>query len=117
MENAHRILELHFLGIKANNKTVSVVKTVMECPEGKLENPTAFFPMMIKLSLSNTIEGLGTEKMFFSTLENIAETIDADSNASHILGAYSMKIVKSDKIMEASPNCVILYSRFGNCPK
>ena len=117
VKNPHKILYGNFLGINANNKTVSIVKTVIECPDGKLADPTAVFPMITKLLLSNTTAGLGTENIFFNKLENIRETNDADIKDSHILGAYTMKILKNDKKIVASPNWVTLYWKFGNWPK
>jgi hypothetical protein len=108
VKRTHKILQGNFSGINANNKTVNVVKTVIECPEGKLACPTAFFPMITKQLLSNTTAGLGTRNIFFKPTENIREASDADINDSHIFGAYKMKILKTDKIMEASPNWVIL---------
>ena len=115
MKKTHRILHFNFSGINANNRTVSVVKTVMECPEGKLLLPDNAFPKITKLLLSNTAAGLGTANILFSEAENIAETREADIKDSHSLGAYTMKIDKNDKKTNASPNCVRLYSVFGNC--
>ena len=91
------------LGIKAYIKTVSVVKTVMECPEGKLANPVAALPIITKLLLSNTSDGRGTKNKFFRKLDATSETSEAESKASHILGAYTIKIIKKDKKIEASP--------------
>jgi hypothetical protein len=87
---------------------VSVAKTVIECPEGKLALPTAFFPIIKKELLSNITAGLGTRNIFFKPEENIRETTDDDINDSHILGAYKMKILKNDKIIDASPSWVML---------
>ncbi|HMC87551.1 MAG TPA: hypothetical protein VKI61_18645 [Chitinophagaceae bacterium] len=117
VKKTHKILYFNFSGINANNKTVSVVKTVIECPDGKLANPTAVFPTITKLLLSNTTAGLGTVNIFFNKLENIRETSDADTQDSHIFGAYTIKILKNDKKIEASPNWVTLYRIFGNWPK
>jgi hypothetical protein len=62
----------------------------------------------MKQALSNTTAGLGTPNIFFKPTEKIREARDADINDSHILGAYKMKILKKDKIIEASPNWVTL---------
>ena len=35
-KNTHKKRRINFCGIKANNNMVSVVKMVMECPEGRL---------------------------------------------------------------------------------
>ena len=59
----------------------------MEWPEGKLFPPVNVFPIITKLSLSNTAAGLGTANSFFNIAETIAETIDADNKASQTLGA------------------------------
>ena len=116
-EKIHKNLYLNFFGINANNKTVSIVKAVMECPDGKLPKPPAVFPTIIKLALSNTSDGLGTKNIFFNVLQNRREANEADYKDSHILGAYTTKIIKNDKKIEASPNWVRLYSIFGYCPK
>ena len=87
----------------------------MEWPEGKLLFPDNAFPMMTKLLLSNTAAGLGTANISFSERENIAETSEADIKDSQSLGAYTIKIDKNDKKISTSPNCVRLYSVFGNC--
>ena len=63
------------------------MKTVIECPDGRLLNPGNLLPMITKLLFSNASAGLGIAKMFFSTLENIAETSEADSNDSQIFVA------------------------------
>ena len=104
-----------FLGIMANIRTVSTVKTVIECPDGKLLCPDNVFPMIVKVVLSNDAAGLGTANIFFSTLENNAETSEAESNASQILGTYKIKILNNDKKISASPSWVRLYIVFGNC--
>ena len=88
---------------------------VMECPEGKLVPPDNVFPMITKLLLSNTEAGLGTANISFSTLENIADTSEADIKDSQSLGAYTIKIANKDKEISASPNWVRLYSVVGNC--
>ena len=103
IEKNHKILYFNVIGIKANIKTVRVVKTVIECPEGKLAKPMAVFPRIKKLSLSKTSEGRGTRNKFFNIVENKAENNEADNNASQIFEAYRMKIVKNDKKIEASP--------------
>ena len=87
----------------------------MECPEGKPLFPDNAFPMITKLFLSNTAAGLVTANIDFSKPENMAETSDADIKDSQSLGAYTIKIDKNDKKISASPNCVRLYSVFGNC--
>ena len=94
---------------------VSIVKTVIECPEGKLLCPDKVFPMITKLLLSKAAAGLGIANRTFSTPENIAETREADSKDSQILGAYTIKMVKNDKEIRASPSWVRLYSKVGNC--
>ncbi|WP_367118577.1 hypothetical protein [Chryseobacterium sp.] len=71
--------------------------------------------MITKLLLSNTAAGLGTANIFLSTLENKHDTREADSKDSHILGAYTMKMVKNDKKTSASPSWVRLYCISGNC--
>lgn len=87
----------------------------MECPEGKLLFPDNAFPTITKLLLSNTAAGLGTLNITFSKPENIAERSEADIKDSQSFGAYTIKIDKNDKKTSASPNCVRLYSVFGNC--
>jgi hypothetical protein len=96
------------LGINAKSKTVRKVKTVMECPEGKLECPGKAFPMITKLLWSKVAAGLGTENQFFNPVENINENKDAKMRASHILGAGTMKILRIDRKINASPSCVKL---------
>jgi hypothetical protein len=51
---------------------------------------------------------------FFNTGENIPEIIEPDSNDSHILGAYIIKMLRKDKKIKASPICVRFNSIFGN---
>lgn len=83
----HKILLVILFGINANITMLMVVKTVIECPDGRLLNPTSFSPIITKVSLSSAAAGLGTEKKAFSNLENIAATIVADNNDSQTLGA------------------------------
>ena len=117
IEKIHNNLYFNFSGRNANNKMVSVVKTVMACPDGKLEKPVAALPTITKLLLSKICAGLGTKNIFFSVQEKRRDTSEADSNDSHILGAYTTKSIKKDKKIEASPNWVRLYSMFGYCPR
>jgi hypothetical protein len=73
--------------------------------------------MIIKLLLSNATAGLGTANIFFNTLETSRDSSDADSKDSHNLGAYTMKILKNDRKMVASPIWVRLIRVLGNWPK
>jgi len=72
-------------------------------------------PIITKLFLFNASAGLGTENIFFRAIENKAETMEPVISASHTLGAYTIKRVRNDKKIKASPNCVRLYSVLGNC--
>ncbi|GIZ15494.1 hypothetical protein RCZ15_20550 [Capnocytophaga catalasegens] len=115
MKNIHKILLIKDLGMKANNKIVSVVKIVIECPEGKLEKPTAVLPIIENVSLSYMVAGLGISKNSFKLLENKRDSKEAESKASHIFGIYIIKIVINDKIIRASPSWVKLCCKLGNC--
>ena len=74
-------------GIKPKNTEVSIVKVAIECPEGRLELPERTFPMIRKLSLSNTAAGLGIANRFFNKNEIIPETSRELNKACHSLGA------------------------------
>lgn len=87
IKNVQTTLEKLFLGIKASNNTVSTVKKVIACPEGKLLCPVNVGPMMVNVLLSKDAAGLGTENKAFNAFENIAETNEAESKASHNFGA------------------------------
>jgi hypothetical protein len=103
--------------MNANSRMVSTVKIVIECPEGKLLNPDNFFPMIIILLLSNTTAGLGTTNIVFSVLESRKETSKPGIKDSQIFGAYTMRMLKNDKEIKASPNWVRLNWRVGYCPR
>lgn len=96
-------------------RTVSVVKTVIECPEGKLLWPDSFSPIITKPLLSNTAAGLGTANIFFSRHENIREISDAVIKVSQTRGAYTINSVRNEKKIRTSPNWVRLYCVLGNC--
>ena len=103
IKTVHAILEYIFLGIKANNNTVSTVKKVMACPEGKLLCPVNVGPMMVKVVLFNDAAGLGTENRVFNEFENTADTNEAEIKASHNLGVCSSRMDNKDKKINASP--------------
>lgn len=101
------ILCIVFLGIKANIMTIIIVKTVTECPEGRLLFfPGWTLPIMAKEVLSKTAAGLGTQNSGFNITQIRADTIDAESKVSHNLGAYRKKMESNDKPINASPNWV-----------
>ena len=108
IKNDQSNLDDIFWGIKENNSTVSIVNTVMECPEGKLLCPVNVCPIIVKLLVSKDAAGLGTANTFLKTLEKIAETIEADSKASHNFGTDNSKTDNNDKKIKASPICVRL---------
>ena len=87
MEKNHIILNLISFGIKAKNTKVSIVKAAIECPEGRLVLPVSTFPIIRKLSLSNTAAGLGTANSFFNRNEKIPEIIIELNKACQNLGA------------------------------
>lgn len=111
IDKYQKILSVAFLGMKLNMITVSIVKTVIEWPEGKLFVwPRSGFPTITKVWWSKIAAGLGTEKMNFKTFESIPEIRDALINDSQSFGAFTIKIDKNDRAMSASPNWVRLYS-------
>src|SRR5574343_502783 len=76
-----------FWGRNAKSKTVSVVKTVIEWPEGKLLWPCSFSPIITKLLGSKIAAGRGTENTVFKPFENTNDRSDADMRASQMTGA------------------------------
>lgn len=112
MARFHSILVLFFLGMNANNITVSTAMMVIECPEGRLLFPARVFPIMVKLLQGNAAAGLGTANIFLSVQENSAQTSNEEIRHSQILGMYMIRIDSSDKNIDASPSCVRLYSMF-----
>lgn len=86
MEEIQGILNFNSFGIKPKSKTVSIVKTVIECPEGKLLCPQTAFPMIKKVLLLNVTAGLGTANIFFKEQENKSDNIRPENKHSQILG-------------------------------
>ena len=87
IEQNHIILNRNPFGIKAKNTEVSIVKVAIECPEGRLVLPERTFPIIRKLSLSNTAAGLGIANSVFNKNEIIPETSRELNKACHNLGA------------------------------
>ena len=87
IEEIQGILIFNFFGIKPKSKTVRTVKTVIECPDGKLLCPQTAFPTIKKLSLLNTTAGLGTANIFFNEHESMSDNKSPENKASQTLGA------------------------------